>query len=435
MSTSISTMDKRVSGSTVIPALTRSPPEYSFNSSQMTEIAYDQDYGPVDEYLEQILYGRIIVVVCVLGIIGNLLNMVVLSQKSVSHTMERMEKSVHVGLFALAASDLFICVSMLPMAKVNMSALFHMRVFDAYYAAYSPAITNTFILSSTWLIVAMATSRYLAICHPLRARMVVGMSPTRISIACIFVLCVLFTLPQYWLNTVDYFVDQQQNMPIYIILDGYFNSSSNGGISMAYTCFYVSMGTFIPFLFLVFCNASLIRSLRLSVTEGPVRASGTPVNRTAGARRVTLTLVVIVIMYLLLAIPAEVTKFLQALPASRDVRRSYNLCVAVVNTLQVINFAFNFVLYCAVNTHFRRCLASWLRCRSPRGSQSARRLYTCSQTPAPSRSSTYATTVYAAGNRQGFRESMRLIQTDSCKFAEVHRPSTTRLRIGDGDRL
>ena len=48
--------------------------------------------------------------ICVFGIIGNLLNLVVLTRKRLQCSMDRMEKSAHVGLVALALSDMMYCV-------------------------------------------------------------------------------------------------------------------------------------------------------------------------------------------------------------------------------------------------------------------------------------------------------------------------------------
>ncbi len=47
--------------------------------------------------LETLLYRRVIVFICVCGVLGNLLNLVVLTRKGLQRTMDRMEKSAHVG--------------------------------------------------------------------------------------------------------------------------------------------------------------------------------------------------------------------------------------------------------------------------------------------------------------------------------------------------
>lgn len=48
--------------------------------------------------------------ICAFGIVGNLLNLIVLTRKRLQCSMDRMEKSAHVGLVALAVSDLLFCL-------------------------------------------------------------------------------------------------------------------------------------------------------------------------------------------------------------------------------------------------------------------------------------------------------------------------------------
>jgi len=67
----------------------------------------------------------------------------------------------------LAVSDALFCLAVLPRAYIGAAA-FGFRRFDVrvVYTAYGDALVNTFIVSSTWLTVAMAVSRYVAICRP-----------------------------------------------------------------------------------------------------------------------------------------------------------------------------------------------------------------------------------------------------------------------------
>ena len=84
---------------------------------------------------------------------------------------------------ALAVSDLLFCLAVIPHAWVDkIGFMFESRGFDLYYTQYGDAIVNSFITSSTWLTVAMATSRYLAVVHPLRARDIIGMTFAKVPI-------------------------------------------------------------------------------------------------------------------------------------------------------------------------------------------------------------------------------------------------------------
>jgi len=65
------------------------------------------------EVVEEFIYTKVVLIVCVFGIGGNLLNLIILSQRSLVCTMKRMEKSAHYGLIALAVSDFFVCLAVL----------------------------------------------------------------------------------------------------------------------------------------------------------------------------------------------------------------------------------------------------------------------------------------------------------------------------------
>ena len=60
--------------------------------------------------VESVVNKALAPAICVFGIIGNLLNLVVLTRKRLQCSMDRMEKSAHVGLVALAVSDMMFCV-------------------------------------------------------------------------------------------------------------------------------------------------------------------------------------------------------------------------------------------------------------------------------------------------------------------------------------
>jgi len=114
-------------------------------------------------------------------------------------------------------------------------------------------------------------------------------------------------------------------------------------------------------MFLIFCNVNLIIELRRSLRLR-VATTGSSVGRCAGgssdssaANRITLTLIVIVAMYFVLVMPAEVMNFVRETAVSNRLYvDAYNLAVAISNAFQAVNFALNFILYCIVNTHFRQ---------------------------------------------------------------------------------
>jgi hypothetical protein len=71
--------------------------------------------------VEEVLYTRVIPLVCLFGIVGNCLNLFALTSMILAHRtpMDRMERSATVGLLALAVSDLFFCIAVVPLAFVQ----------------------------------------------------------------------------------------------------------------------------------------------------------------------------------------------------------------------------------------------------------------------------------------------------------------------------
>jgi len=64
-------------------------------------------------------------------------------------------------------------------------------------SAIFPLPVNTFIVSSTWLTVAMAVSRYVGICHPLHARQIIGRTFATLTLLGVFVISVLANVPRF----------------------------------------------------------------------------------------------------------------------------------------------------------------------------------------------------------------------------------------------
>lgn len=308
--------------------------------------------------IEEALY-RGVEIVCACGLVGNVFNLVVLSRRIMGATMERLERSAHYGLMALALSDALFCMSVLPKSFVGHRPFaFAGYDFRMWYAVHADGLVNTFILSSTWLIVAMATSRYIAICHPIRARLVIGRRFLLVTLAVVPCACVVLNLPRYFREGVDGIpcatddTGRDVDFYYYYVTSGPLRKSPR--LDAVYSCVYFVVGVVLPFFVLAFCNVKLIAALRRS---GRIRAMSYAGRRCPGssANRISLTLIIIVAVYMPLVVPTEVLVFFKAeVIENVTFVHAYNLILACFNFLQAINFSFNFLLYCVVNKHFRR---------------------------------------------------------------------------------
>ena len=314
-------------------------------------------------WIEDFLYSKVILLICIFGILGNILNLVVLTRKSLSTRMDRMEKSAHMGLLALAISDLLFCVTAFPHSLQDRDAFEHDRIgFWLLYEVYGNAVINIFIMASTWLTVAMAVSRYLAVCYPMKGREILGTTFSKCAIVIVFIFCVAFNLPRFWLQKFDY-IELEDGSIAYFTRSGPMQESQVA--ESVYMWLYFVFCILLPLMVLAYCNAYLVRALRMSAKMRREHTRGRD-SASDSKNIVTLTLSAIVCLYVVLVTPAELlnfTKYYVINDLSWLGLDRYNFGVALCNTFQALNFAGNFVLYCVINVHFRRALVRLFRCR------------------------------------------------------------------------
>jgi len=82
-----------------------------------------------EKLVEEALYRVVIVVVCVIGLVCNIINLLVLSRKSLTATMERLERSAHYGLVGKNyqfTNNHFTTATFSPFLKIFKSVSSHM---------------------------------------------------------------------------------------------------------------------------------------------------------------------------------------------------------------------------------------------------------------------------------------------------------------------
>lgn len=315
-----------------------------------------RQHGVLD-YLGRVIRQIFIPLVCVCGVIGNILNIIVLTRKRMKKSLESQENIFSTGLLLLALSDMLFCISAFPRCLVaENQALFKPGAFGAYYQIVCTGLLTTFSLVSTWLIVIMAVFRYIAICHPLHVRHMLIPHRTYTILVCVLLCAVVGNLPSYWQLKQDSLTLGEKTF--WLIDIGPLNHRTKVGVAFLWTR--TVLGVVVPFVALIVFNMCLARSVRDSIK---MRQSCSTASSSNG-KRISITLIGIIIMFLFLIFPSELMDFsTHLLRIDIPNPEVFLFCRALANLLQVSNFAFNFFLYCVINTFFRRTVIELMTCQ------------------------------------------------------------------------
>ena len=140
--------------------------------------------------------------VCAFGLVGNILNLIVLTREKIHCSLTKMEKSAHIGLIALAVSDFLFCLLALLFTILPIKGSYTELNPVLYYQWLGGSFITIFIITSTWLIVVMAGERYIAVCHPFKARNLISLKRTRITIMLVYIVCICSTIPLFFENVI-----------------------------------------------------------------------------------------------------------------------------------------------------------------------------------------------------------------------------------------
>lgn len=315
--------------------------------------------GGRDADLHEIVKTKVLLAICALGLFGNLLNLVILTRRGLEKSMHQLDRCSHIGLVALSASDLLFCIVCIPEALyASETSLYTKQSLEFYVNMYGDAVTNVFITSSTWLTVVVALGRYLAICYPLRVRYLLNVKVVKIQLIIVFVISVLFNLPRLW-SFDELLMPCPDGSAIHAIMSGPLHER-------AYLWAYFTVGILVPLIIMAVCNINLIRTLRASIIARNEMCDPTYTHTHAEAsRRITRTLALILMFYILLVTPADLV-FVAKDIVGTSYFKQYNLIATILQLIQALNFAINVILYCAVNSYFRQSLKAFftLCCRN-----------------------------------------------------------------------
>lgn len=342
--------------------LTSEPVRYETSFSPVSSKEKDLPETDTDcRMFNLILYVVIFGLICVFGIIGNILSFVVL----------RWERHSHVATFLLqvmaCADNLFLLTTGFSQMSTALTLYFNSHSeYDhpimAYVTVFVWPLVHITQMWTIWITVVIAFNRYVAICLPFQAPLVCTMKQARIQVSVIAFVIVLYNVPRFLEHRIEYVLDSVQNVSVPVAnstelkQNNYYNYIYENGLY----CLFVYFG---PLFILVVMNSCLIRELIRARRRLMTRQLHATLAAKDHEQNLTLVMVVIIIIFLVCQTPAFINQLLYYAinDESYVCGMAYFYYFHISNIVVSANSAVNFVVYCVFRRQFREKLHAFCR--------------------------------------------------------------------------
>ncbi|CAM1154639.1 Uncharacterised protein at_DN1704, partial [Pycnogonum litorale] len=303
--------------------------------------------SPIYE-LNYYMYGYVAQVLCVLGIIGNLMNLIVLSKTNINTVCYTYMRSK-------AITDLIAIIFTFPWAARHLKLTKTWRGHSsAFYHCYLELyLMNAFVTAGIFLMVAITIERFLSVCYPLKARAMLGTCRRThlTTVALIVVIALIVFIPYCFQSHIGTYVDVTTNST-------YYTYCGNEEVTFLFLWrFYrwaqQAVCRFIPVILIAVLNISIIIGFK-KIVKKRQRMKGRRVKNNVDfreQRRMTFMLLGISAMFFVCVTPAAVS--IGKMSGENKKIVGFQIFRAVANFLEIINYTFSFYAYCFASSEFR----------------------------------------------------------------------------------
>ncbi len=145
---------------------------------------------------EFVVHGLLICIIGLLGLLGNLASIVILSRP-------QMHNSINTILIGLVSCDCLLIATSLMMFSLTVFHHTGWALFEAYYNQVYPYLVR-FVYpiamvaqtGSAYLTMAVTVERYLAVCWPLKARSICTIGRAKTAVGCVTGFAIVYNIPR-----------------------------------------------------------------------------------------------------------------------------------------------------------------------------------------------------------------------------------------------
>ncbi|XP_013407406.1 sex peptide receptor-like [Lingula anatina] len=299
------------------------------------------------------IHGGLAVTICIFGIVANILNIIVLTRKS-------MRTSTNFILTALAVSDGLTMAAYLPFAlqyycvygtnpSLERDTLAAAQ-FLLFYANFSVTVHTV----SVWLTVTLAVFRYLYIGWPRHGQVLCSIERAKMAIGLNYFLCPVFCIPNYITlgisNNSGYWGVETKSEPAYQMTIRTFYFWEHAFLLKLIPCFIL---TIMSILLVKGMKDAEKRRLKLGGHNQTNNVSRMNQNvRGKKTNRTTRMLLVVVILFVITELPQGILNLISGLD-SEVFQNVYTPLGDLMDIIALTNSGINFILYCTMSKQFR----------------------------------------------------------------------------------
>lgn len=298
--------------------------------------------------IRDIIYNHLGPIVCVFGMITNIINLIVLTQN-------QLPESPYTSLTGLACTDFgALMLSFIYMKFSKDVYTYEWRFFDAYIFI---GFVNICTTSSVWITVQLTVERFLFVRHPLWAKDTCDRASAKVKVLMTIGAAALFNIPRFLV------FKPTLHKGMWILASTEFR---RGTTFFVINWIYSVCIHFLPLAVLSAANIYLVYAVHQA---GQQRQKLQIRNNREAAwqreqRRLTITLISIVFLFIVCIIPSAFSDFPIAYAlfgkgkTELEFKTSsfYFSLQYIANFLVWLELSLNFVLYCAFNEKFRRVM-------------------------------------------------------------------------------
>ncbi|XP_068195537.1 neurotensin receptor type 1 [Antennarius striatus] len=312
------------------------------------------------------VYSKVVVTVIYISLfaVGSLGNSVTLYTLLTRKTVHNLQSTVHYHLASLAVSDLLILVLSMPIELYNFIWFHHPWVFgDAVCRGYY-FLRDSCSYATALNIASLSVERYMAICHPFKAKSIMSRSRTKKLISALWLASFVLATPMLFVMGQ---VTKGEKICTAIVSPVTMKTvlQVNAFLSFVIPMVAISVlnGVIANHLLQMFREAE--QDNRVCIVEGNSTVLNVTVepNRAQSLRHGVLVLRVVVIAFVVCWLPYHARRlmFCYVSEWSDDLYDFYHYFYMVTNVLFYVSSAINPILYNIVSATYRQIFISTLR--------------------------------------------------------------------------